>query len=176
VFVVTGGYAGIMTRMVHVEARRITVVVLLDVDHHDVMLQKRCMLRETSIRQGAWTDAEEEYFIPLVLVTTWHSLKADSGRIMYQTPLRFRIQFESHRRDIPKYMVRILDVQPPPMGLDAVGEADDAAKAAPPPWLWRPEWQPELRTWMRSWMRTWMITVNLGARMAARAVELPPLR
>jgi hypothetical protein len=53
VFVASGGYAGIMGRVGHVESRRITVVVLLEVKKLEVTLQKRCLLRATPLGEGA---------------------------------------------------------------------------------------------------------------------------
>jgi hypothetical protein len=100
-----------------VEARRSIVVVLLDVEKHEVMLQKMCLLWETSIGQGAWTATEEESFIPRVRVSTWRRLKGEDGWLLYQIPLHYHVQLGASHYGVPKEMVCILDVKMPPGGV-----------------------------------------------------------
>jgi hypothetical protein len=56
-------------------------------------------------------------FILRVLVTMWHSLRADAVMLIDQTPFIFCVYFELHRRDVPKDTVHIVDAPLPPAGL-----------------------------------------------------------
>jgi hypothetical protein len=97
------------------------MVLSLNVDKREITLQKKCLLRAMLNGEGEWTAEEEESFTRWVLVGVSLSLRSDKGRLIYQTPMRYRVQFADHHRDVSKDGLGIMDEQLPLVGLEAGG-------------------------------------------------------
>jgi hypothetical protein len=72
----------------------------------EVTIGKTFLMLDTAGVLDPWTEADEDSFIPLVVLTMSRGPK--KGRLLYQTPLGYRVQVGTHGQDVPKELVALM--------------------------------------------------------------------